>query len=111
MSYAKKIVKKEEPFVKCNRCGERYLTDMKRIHGDEDMQYIHFIATAQFLHKVTQDRETTHYYCVNEQHCHTVLMKQLEEQRVKTIHASLNYGPTDLYFFSNRPIPKEQCTV
>ena len=47
----KTSVKKPEPFIECYRCGQKYITDIKKIHGIEGGQYINFIATKQFIRR------------------------------------------------------------
>lgn len=61
--------KVQEPFIKCRQCGERYLTDISKIHGPDGIQFLHFIAIDQFIGVARDGPCKDHLICVNRVHC------------------------------------------
>ena len=64
-----KVVKVSEPFIECYRCEQKYLTDIKRIHQPDGMQYINFVATKQFIRVAIDGIYVGHLMCVDYKEC------------------------------------------
>lgn len=62
--------KVQGPYVKCEKCSQRYITDINRIHRVDGIQFINFVATEQFIRIADKDSlYAGDYLCVDQKNC------------------------------------------
>lgn len=63
------VVAKRPDFIECYSCEQQYITDIKRLHGDNGMQFLNFIAMDQFIRLEKSGVYAGYYRCVDSSEC------------------------------------------